>query len=36
VERSIRSGGEILLKNGKVKNLAEAGTLVDGSLIKSL
>jgi NitT/TauT family transport system substrate-binding protein len=36
VESSIRSGGKILLENGKVKNLAEATTLVDGSLIKSL
>jgi NitT/TauT family transport system substrate-binding protein len=36
VESSIRSGGKILLENGKVKKLAEAGTLVDSSLIKSL
>ena len=36
VERSIRSGGQILLENGKVKKLADAATLIDGSLIKSL
>ncbi len=36
VESSIRSGGKILLENGKVKKLAEAATLVDGSLMKSL
>jgi NitT/TauT family transport system substrate-binding protein len=36
VESSVRSGGKILLENGKVSKLAEAATLVDGSLIKSL
>jgi NitT/TauT family transport system substrate-binding protein len=36
VERSIRSGGKILQENGKVKNLVESGTLIDGSFIKSL
>ena len=36
VARSIRSGGKILLENGKVKQLVEAATLIDGSLIKSL
>jgi NitT/TauT family transport system substrate-binding protein len=36
VESSVRSGGEILLANGKVKQLAEAATLIDSSLIKSL
>jgi NitT/TauT family transport system substrate-binding protein len=36
VESSIRSGGQILLENGRVKKLADAGTLIDGSLIKSL
>jgi NitT/TauT family transport system substrate-binding protein len=36
VESSIRSGGKILLDNGKVETLVDAATLVDGSLIKSL
>jgi NitT/TauT family transport system substrate-binding protein len=36
VERSIRSGGKILLANGKVNKLAEPETLVDCSFIKSL
>jgi NitT/TauT family transport system substrate-binding protein len=36
LEKSIQSGGQILLKNGKVKKLVEANTLIDGSLIKSL
>jgi NitT/TauT family transport system substrate-binding protein len=36
VERSIRSGGKILQANGRVKNLVEAGTLIDCSFIKSL
>jgi NitT/TauT family transport system substrate-binding protein len=36
VESSIRSGGQILLENGRVKKLADAATLIDGSLIKSL
>jgi NitT/TauT family transport system substrate-binding protein len=36
VERSIRSGGKILLANGKVNKLTEPETLVDGSFIKSL
>jgi NitT/TauT family transport system substrate-binding protein len=36
VESSVRSGGQILLDNGKVKKLAEANTLIDGSFIKSL
>jgi NitT/TauT family transport system substrate-binding protein len=36
LESSIRSGGQILLENNKVKKLAEAATLIDSSLIKSL
>lgn len=36
LESSVRSGGKILLENNKVKKLAEAATLIDGSLIKSL
>jgi NitT/TauT family transport system substrate-binding protein len=36
VESSVRSGGQILLENGRVKKLANAATLIDGSLIKSL
>jgi NitT/TauT family transport system substrate-binding protein len=36
VESSVRSGGKILLENGKVKKLADAATLIDASLMKSL
>ena len=36
VESSVRSGGQILLENGKVQKLAEAATLIDSSLIESL
>jgi NitT/TauT family transport system substrate-binding protein len=36
LEKSIRSGAQILLENGKVKKLVDATTLIDGSLIKSL
>lgn len=36
VESSVRSGGQILLENSKVKQLANAATLIDGSLIESL
>ena len=36
VESSVRSGGQILLENNKVKQLANAATLIDGSLIESL
>jgi NitT/TauT family transport system substrate-binding protein len=36
VESSVRSGAQILFDNGKVKKLADAASLIDGSLIKSL
>jgi NitT/TauT family transport system substrate-binding protein len=36
LESSVRSGGQILLENNKVKKLAGAATLIDGSLIKAL
>jgi NitT/TauT family transport system substrate-binding protein len=36
VESSIRSGGQILLENGKVKKLENPATLIDASLIRSL
>lgn len=36
VESSVRSGGQILLENGKLKKLAEAATVIDSSLINSL
>jgi NitT/TauT family transport system substrate-binding protein len=36
VESSVRSGAQILFDNGKVKKLANAASLIDGSLIKSL
>ena len=36
LESSIRSGGRILLENGKIKQLGDATTLIDSSLIQSL
>ena len=36
LESSVRSGGRILLENGKIKQLGDAATLIDSSLIQSL
>jgi NitT/TauT family transport system substrate-binding protein len=36
LEKSIKSGAQILLENGKAKRMVDATALIDGSLIKSL
>jgi NitT/TauT family transport system substrate-binding protein len=36
LEKSVRSGAQILVENGKAKKMLDVTTLIDGSLIKSL